>query len=130
MGTRTYAEKVPFKIIVWSGEEGDPTGNDFLDHYQHWCETFDERRIEAFRYDGWTAVWQRGVFDEYGKLTPFVFSKDGKKVYELNESENAGFGRMVQTFFADDKKTLEDFCEDMNFPAKKIKKDQIVQQTI
>ena len=132
MSLKPYYQPVPFKITVWEGARDIATGFHFLDEHNAWFGKIDNEshELRIFRYEGWTAVFG-DVYEslmeyyEYKFLVqPFV--KNGKKVYSINE-DKVGSER-VETFFCDDRETLEEFCRDVDFPVDKIEKDACVVQ--
>ena len=130
MDTGTQVATVPFKITVWSASaysEAPPSLEAYhaaLDEY-----FFGNQQADSFLVNGW--VMYKTECDknvEFQDLLVYALHKGPHLVYELNESDSDE--EIVETFFAENREALEEFCRDWGFDPFGIEASRPVRQTL
>lgn len=130
MSISTYAAVAKFcikrlEVFFLHRDTPDPFNLQFL----FWPVTTrdQEENYTPIFHNGWMYIFERG--DDMWDIPQVPYwSKGNKKVYTINESENACVGTVVPSFFSDSKKDLQEFMKDNNldFP---IEENVLVYQT-
>ena len=125
MGYRTHTQHVPFSITVYNSEFDRRVTNRQLAAYLKFIR--DEEN-ETTEIKGWKIPSPLEI--RKGDFFVRVLKKKNKVVTQINQSPNYGGGEMLMTFYANNRETLESFCDDWGFDKSDIEVDETVQQTI
>lgn len=132
MGTSLQKAVVPFKIEgVYEGEfsfEELPEGP-----YREYLRAMEDdsnpgrKEVCGWEFDPYEA---HDYVQGRNHLYVHVLTKGRFKVYAINEHQYSNGGGLTQSFFADDKESLVEFCRDWGYDPAQITKNEPTVQVV